>query len=102
METVHTAKNNLSQQILAKNQSLGEYETALSQAQLKVIQDEDALAQNVCGQLTSTQLAAASTLYTNLQKNHQTVRGYFKATHQASGGSGDSTNGQTTSPSVSE
>jgi len=102
MEAVHTAKNNLSQQILAKNQSLGEYEIALSQAQLKVIQDEDALAQNVCGQLTSTQLAAASTLYTNLQNNHQTVRGYFKATHQASGNSGDSTSGQTTSPSVSE
>lgn len=102
MEAVHTAKNNLAQQILAKNQSLGEYETALSQAQLKIIQDEDALAQNVCGQLTSTQLAAASMLYTNLQNNHQTVSGYFKSTHQASGDSGDSTSGQTASPSVSE
>jgi len=32
-----------------------------SQAQLKVIQDEDAIAQTVCGQLSASQLAAAST-----------------------------------------
>jgi hypothetical protein len=101
-EAVQTAKNSLAQQILAKNQSLGGYETALSQAQLKVIHDEDALAQNVCGQLTSTQLAAASTLYTNLQNNHQTVRAYFEAAHQASGDPGSSASGQSDSPSVSE
>jgi hypothetical protein len=92
-EAVKTAKNNLAQQILAKNTSLAEYETALSQAQLKVIQDEDAIAQNVCGQLTASQLAAASTLYTNLQSNKQTVRGYFQTAHQASG----ATNGQASS-----
>jgi hypothetical protein len=92
-EAVKTAKNNLAQQIFAKNTSLGEYETVLSQAQLKVIQDEDAIAQNVCGQLTASQLAAASTLYTNLQNNQQTVRGYFQTAHQASG----ATSGQTSS-----
>lgn len=84
-QAVETAKQNLAQQILAKNTSLTEYETALSQAQLKVIQDEDAMAQSVCGQLSAPQLAAASTLYTNLQGNRQTVRGYFQAAQQAAG-----------------
>jgi hypothetical protein len=79
------AKQNLAQQILAKNSSLTEYERALSQAQLKVIQDEDAIAQNGCGQLSTSQLAAASTLYTNLQNNWQTTRGYFEAAREASG-----------------
>jgi hypothetical protein len=80
-----TARRNLAQQILAKNPSLTEYETALSQAKLKVMQDEDAIAQNVCGQLSSSQLAAASTLYSNLESNRQTLRGYFAAARQASG-----------------
>jgi len=84
-QAVMTAKQNLAQQILAKNTSLTEYETALSQAQLKVIQDEDAVAQNVCGQLSTSQLAAASTLYGNLQSNRQAMHGYFAAAHQASG-----------------
>ena len=84
-QTVETARNNLAQQILAKNTSLAQYETALSQAQLKMIQDEDTIAEGVCGQLSSTQLAAASALYTNLQNNRQTVKGYFEAARQASG-----------------
>jgi hypothetical protein len=84
-QAVWTAKQNLEQQILAKNSSLSEYETALSNAQLKVIQDEDAIAQSVCGQLSAAQLAAASTLYTNLQSNRQAVRSYFEAAHQAAG-----------------
>jgi len=58
-------------------------ENALSAAQLTVIQDEDKIAQSVCGQLTSSQLTAASTLYTNLQNNRQTARGYFQAAHAA-------------------
>jgi len=93
-EAVMTARNNLAQQILAKNTSLGTYETALSQAQLKMIQDEDAIAQNVCGQLTASQLAAASTLFTNLQSTKQTVRGYFQTAHQASGETSGSTSSQ--------
>jgi hypothetical protein len=84
-QAAQTAKQNLDQQILAKNTSLTQYETALSQAQLKVLQDEDTIAQGVCGQLSSAQLAAASTLYTNLQNNRQTMRGYFEAAHQAAG-----------------
>ena len=90
-QAVETARQNLAQQILAKNSSLSTYETALSQAQLKVTQDEDALAQNACGQLSASQLAAASTLYTNLQNNRQAVRGYFTTAQSASG---DSANGQ--------
>jgi hypothetical protein len=93
-EAVKTAKDNLAQQILAKNTSLASYETALSQAQLKMTQDEDAIAQNVCGQLSASQLAAASTLYTNLQTNRQTVRGYFQTAHQASGATSGSTSSQ--------
>jgi hypothetical protein len=96
-QAVETAKNNLAQQILAKNTSLGQYEAALSSAQLKVIQDEDSIATGVCGQLSPTQLAAASTLYTNLQNNRQTVRGYFQTAHQASG---DTTDDATSQPSV--
>jgi len=80
-----TAKNNLAGQILAKNTSLTAYETALSQAQLKVMQDQDAVAQTVCGQLSTAQLAAASTLYGNLQNTHQTMRSYFETARQASG-----------------
>jgi len=44
-----------------------------------------AAAQSVCGALTASQLTAASALYTNLQNNRQTVRGYFEAAHQAAG-----------------
>ena len=95
-EVMQTARNNLAQQILAKNTSLGTYETALSQAQLKVLQDEDAIAQNVCGQLTASQLAAASTLFTNLQNTKQTVHGYFQTAHQASGDSSAQTPSQGT------
>jgi hypothetical protein len=84
-QAVETARQNLAQQILAKNTSLTEYETALSQAQLKVIQDEDVVAQNVCGQLSTSQLTAASTLYGNLQSNRQAMHGYFASAHQASG-----------------
>jgi phosphoenolpyruvate-protein kinase (PTS system EI component) len=82
-QAVETARQNLAQSILAKSSSLSADESALSAAQLKVIQDEDALAQNVCGQLSPTQLSAASALYTNLQNNHQTVKGYFQAAHAA-------------------
>ncbi len=80
------AKQNLEQAILAnpKSTSLGGLESALSSAQLKVIQDEDGIAESVCGALTGSQLTAASTLYTNLQNNRQTVRGYFEAAHAAS------------------
>jgi hypothetical protein len=80
-----TARQSLAQQILAKNTSLTSYETAVSQAQLKVLQDEDAVAQNVCGQLSPTQLASATTLYTNLQNARQTMHSYVAAAHQASG-----------------
>jgi len=86
---VQTAKQNLAQQILAKNSSLSGYETALSQAELKVIQDQDVIAQTVCGQLTGPQLAAANTLYTNLQNNREAVHGYFAAARLASGQTAD-------------
>jgi hypothetical protein len=88
-QAVETAKQNLAQAILAKTTPLTPLESALSAAQLKVIQDEDAIAQSVCGQLTPAQLTAASSLYTNLRNNRQTVRGYIASAHQASGDTGD-------------
>ncbi len=84
-KAVHAAKQALDQAILAKSTSLTADEAALSAAELKVIQDRDAIAQTVCGGLTPSQLSAASTLYTNLQNNRQTVRGYFEATREAAG-----------------
>lgn len=83
-----TAKENLEKDILAKA-SLTEDEKALNAAQLKVLQDEDAIAQNVCRQLTSAQLSAANTLYTNLksarESNREAIHGYFKAAREAAG-----------------
>jgi hypothetical protein len=95
-QAVETARGNLAQAILAKNTSLGTYETALSQAQLKVLQDEDGIAQNVCGQLSSAQLAAASTLYSNLQSSRESMRGAFQAARQASGDSTSNATGEGT------
>lgn len=80
------AKQSLDKAILVQTKPLTPLENALSAAQLKVLQDQDGIAQNVCGQLTQAQLSAANTLYTNLQANRQTVRGYFEAAHAAAGG----------------
>ena len=84
-QALSTAKQNVTQFILGINTAtpLSTLENNLSAAELKVIQDEDAIAQSVCKQLTTAQLAAASTLYTNLQNNRQTVHGYFAAAQQA-------------------
>ncbi|HKN00753.1 MAG TPA: hypothetical protein VJX23_09580 [Candidatus Binataceae bacterium] len=86
-KAVWTAKQNLAQAILAPPTtpptSLTPLENELSAAQLTVIQDEDKIALSVCGQLTSSQLTAASTLYGQLQNNRQTVRGYFQTAHAA-------------------
>jgi hypothetical protein len=83
MAAVKTAKQTLTQQILAKTADLSSYETAVSNAELKVLQDKDAIAAGVCNQLTTAQLQAANTLYTNLQNNRATVKGYFQAAHAA-------------------
>ncbi|HVA80108.1 MAG TPA: hypothetical protein VNF29_04215 [Candidatus Binataceae bacterium] len=83
MQAVIAAKQALSRQILAKTADLTSYETALSNAERKLQQDKDAIAANICGQLSTKQLAAASTLYTNLQNDRATVIGYFAAAHAA-------------------
>jgi hypothetical protein len=87
-QAVWTAKQNVAQFILGINTTtpLSTLENNLSFAEMKVVQDEDAIAQSVCKQLSPAQLAAASTLYTNLQNNRQTVHGYFAAAHQAAEG----------------
>ncbi|MBV8137395.1 MAG: hypothetical protein JO121_17450 [Deltaproteobacteria bacterium] len=87
-QALSTAKQNVTQFILGINTAtpLSTLENNVSAAELKVIQDEDAIAQSVCKQLTPAQLAAASTLYTDLQNNRQTVHGYFAAARQAAEG----------------
>ena len=89
-QALWTAKQNVAQFILGINTTtpLSTLENNLSMAEMKVVQDEDAIAQGVCKQLSPAQLAAASTLYTNLQNNRQTVHGYFEAAHQAAEGGG--------------
>jgi hypothetical protein len=89
-QALGTAKVNVAQFILGINTTtpLSTLENNLSMAEMKVVQDEDAIAQSVCKQLSPAQLAAASTLYTNLQNNRQTVHGYFEAAHQAAEGGG--------------
>lgn len=85
LQALWTAKQNVAQFILGINTTtpLNTLENNLSMAEMKVVQDEDAIAQGVCKQLSPAQLAAASTLYTNLQNNRQTIHGYFEAAHQA-------------------
>jgi hypothetical protein len=87
-QALQTAKQNVAQFILGINTTtpLSTLESNLSMAEMKVVQDEDAIAQSVCKQLSPAQLAAASTLYTNLQNNRQTVHGYFAAARQAAEG----------------
>ena len=87
-QALWTARQNVAQFILGINTTtpLTTLENNLSMAEMKLIQDEDAIAQSVCKQLSPAQLAAASTLYTNLQNNQQTVHGYFAAAHQAAEG----------------
>jgi hypothetical protein len=91
-QAVQAAKQSLTQQIFANAlasvagqpiTSLTQLEGNLSAAQLKLMQDQDAIAQSVCSQLTTAQINAASTLYNNLLNNRQTVRGYFQAAHNA-------------------
>lgn len=87
-QALWTAKQNVAQFILGINTTtpLSTLESNLSMAEMKVTQDENSIAQSVCKQLSPAQLAAAATLYTNLQKNRQTVGGYFAAAHQAAEG----------------
>ena len=91
-QNVQAAKQSLAQQIFANATAsitggtptpLTQLEGNLSAAQLKLMQDQDAIAQSVCSQLDSTQISAASTLYNNLLANRQTVRGYFQTAHSA-------------------
>jgi len=87
-QALRTAGQNVAQFILGINTTtpLSTLENNLSSAEMKVVQDEDAIAQSVCKQLSPAQLVAASTLYTNLQNNRETVHGYFAAAHQAAKG----------------
>lgn len=81
---VKKAKQNLAQQILAKNPSLIEYETGLSQVQLKAIQDEDAIAQASAGNfrhLNQSQLPLCARI-SKQSANHALVSGCHQAASQ--------------------
>jgi hypothetical protein len=64
-------------------------ETALSNARQQLQKDQDSTASQICGQLNSTQLSAAQTLFNNLwtlrENTHQQARSYFQAARAAAG-----------------
>jgi Skp family chaperone for outer membrane proteins len=88
-QKVMSAKQDLANAILSKTSDLSSLESNLSNAKLKLLQDEDAAAVKVCGMLTDKQLGAAQGLYKNMlalhQSTHQQMMDYFKQARTAAG-----------------
>ncbi|HXZ88777.1 MAG TPA: periplasmic heavy metal sensor [Candidatus Binataceae bacterium] len=89
-QNVMSARNALTTAILAGNAGSSNVATAegnLGTAQAQLQKDEDTLAAQVCGQLSSTQLTAAQTLNTNMTNLHASTRqqaqSYFQAAQAA-------------------
>jgi hypothetical protein len=72
-ESVAAARKALTAAILSGSSDVSSQETALNSAQLQLVKDGDNMAKQVCGQLTPSQLQAASTLFTNLSNLHATT-----------------------------
>ena len=82
-QNVASAKQALVTAILSPgNQGLSTQESNLATAQQQLQKDEDTTAQQVCGQLSSTQLSAALTLFNNLTTLHANTRQQAKAFFQ--------------------
>jgi hypothetical protein len=98
-QNVQSARQALSEAILSKNGNLAPLETSLSNAQMKLLQDEDAAAVKVCGLLNDKQLSAAEGLYKNMvalrQSSHQQARDYFNQARTAAGDTTSTTTTQT-------
>jgi hypothetical protein len=90
-QNVATAKQALVSAILSGSKDVGSQESALATAQQQLQKDTDSKAQQVCGQLSSTQLSAAKTLFSNLTTLHANMRAESKSYfQQAKAASGDS------------
>jgi len=96
-QKVMAAKQDLNEAILSKTSDLSSLETNLSNARLKLLQDQDAAAVKVCGMLNDKQMSAAHGLYKNLaalrQSTHQQMRDYFKQARDAAGDTSTSPQG---------
>jgi Spy/CpxP family protein refolding chaperone len=81
-EKAMTANNALTAAILSGSKDVSSQEAALNTARQQLLKDRDAMAMKVCGQLSSSQLSAASTLSTKLSNLHQSTHTqahqYFK------------------------
>jgi hypothetical protein len=81
-QKVAAANNALTTAILSGSKDVSSQEAALNTARQQLLKDRDALAMKVCGQLSSSQLQAAGTLFTKLSSLHQSThaqaRQYFQ------------------------
>ena len=100
-QNVKSAKNALTTAILSGSKDVSSQESALASAQQQLQKDSDATAAQICGQLSSTQLSAAQTLFTNMStlraNTHQQAMSYFQQAQTAAGNS--SSSDPTSSPS---
>lgn len=90
-QNVATAKQALVSAILSGSKDVSSQESALATAQQQLQKDTDSTAEQVCGQLSSTQLSAAQTLFNNLTTLHANTRAqaktYFQQAQAAAGNS---------------
>jgi phosphoenolpyruvate-protein kinase (PTS system EI component) len=89
-QNVKTARNALNEAILSGSKNVAAQEGALSKAQLQMLHDRDMLATQFCGQLSSSQLNAASTLYKNMRKLHEQSHAQAKSYLEAAKSAGSS------------
>ena len=86
-QNLKTAKNALSEAILSGSKDVSAQEGAVSKAELQMLHDRDTIATQFCGQLSPSQLSAASTLYKNMrqlhEQSHAQARSYFEAAKTA-------------------
>lgn len=96
-QNVENARKTLAGAIVSGTKDVSSQESALATAQQQLQKDMDATAAQVCGQLNSSQLSAAQTLFNNLAALHansrQQARSYFT---QAKAAAGDSAPSSTT------
>jgi hypothetical protein len=97
-KAAETAKQDLALAILNKG-DVSTAENNLSAAKLKVLQDQDAVAAKICGQLNAQQLSAAQNLYKNMtalrQSSHEQARTIFQNARTAAGNPSPAVQGNT-------
>lgn len=95
-QNVSAAKKALANAILSGSKDVSSQEAALASAQQQLQKDQDATAAQVCSQLSSTQLSAAQTLFSNVStlraNEHQQMHTYFEQAQSAAGNSQSSDN----------